>query len=92
MLRPEAAVGILLPGLAARAAPLRGGGAGHGRGDVLSALVSKRQMVKLIKTLGITGLSKSQVSLLSRDRHGQAAAFRTRPLKTVRTRSSRPTR
>jgi putative transposase len=42
--------------------------------------VSTRRMDKLVKTLGITGLSKSQVSEMARDLDAQVAAFRTRPL------------
>src|SRR5690349_13458960 len=42
--------------------------------------VSTRRMEKLVETLGITRLSKSQVSEMARDLDGQAVAFRTRPL------------
>ncbi|WP_024795370.1 IS256 family transposase [Tomitella biformata] len=42
--------------------------------------VSTRRMDKLVQTLGITGLSKSQVSEMSKDLDSQVAAFRTRPL------------
>ena len=37
-------------------------------------------MDKLVRTLGITGLSKSQVSMMAKDLDEQVAAFRTRPL------------
>ena len=37
-------------------------------------------MDKLVRTLGITGLSKSQVSVMAKDLDEQVAAFRTRPL------------
>ena len=37
-------------------------------------------MDKLVRTLGITGLSKSQVSEMAKDLDTQVAAFRTRPL------------
>ena len=37
-------------------------------------------MDKLVRTLGITGLSKSQVSEMAKDLDEQVAAFRTRPL------------
>jgi putative transposase len=43
--------------------------------------VSTRRMDKLVKTLGITGLSKSQVSEMAKDLDAQVEAFRTRPLK-----------
>jgi len=42
--------------------------------------VSTRRMEKLVETLGITRLSKSQVSLMARDLDTQVEAFRTRPL------------
>ena len=37
-------------------------------------------MEKLVETLGITGLSKSQVSEVAKDLDSQVEAFRTRPL------------
>lgn len=42
--------------------------------------VSTRRMEKLVKTLGITGLSKSQVSEMAKDLDAQVEQFRTRPL------------
>jgi transposase-like protein len=42
--------------------------------------VSTRRMEKLVQTLGITGLSRSQVSEMARDLDAQVEAFRTRPL------------
>jgi putative transposase len=42
--------------------------------------VSTRRMDRLVRTLGITGLSKSQVSVMAKDLDEQVAAFRTRPL------------
>ena len=42
--------------------------------------VSTRRMDKLVATLGINSLSKSQVSRMSADLDTQVAAFRTRPL------------
>jgi putative transposase len=42
--------------------------------------VSTRRMDKLVQTLGITSLSKSQVSRMAADLDGQVSAFRTRPL------------
>jgi transposase-like protein len=42
--------------------------------------VSTRRMDDLVKALGITGLSKSQVSEMARDLDDQVTAFRTRPL------------
>src|SRR6478672_9374078 len=42
--------------------------------------VSTRRMEKLVETLGISRLSKSQVSAMARDLDEQVEAFRTRPL------------
>src|SRR6478736_6205359 len=42
--------------------------------------VSTRRMEKLVEQLGITGLSKSQVSVMAKDLDAQVEAFRTRPL------------
>jgi len=42
--------------------------------------VSTRRMDKLVRTLGITGVSKSQVSVMAQDLDEQVEAFRTRPL------------
>jgi transposase-like protein len=42
--------------------------------------VSTRRMDKLVQSLGITGLSRSQVSEMSKDLDAQVSAFRTRPL------------
>jgi transposase-like protein len=42
--------------------------------------VSTRRMERLVESLGITRLSKSQVSAMAHDLDEQVAAFRTRPL------------
>jgi len=42
--------------------------------------VSTRRMEKLVETLGITGLSKSQVSVMARELDEHVADFRSRPL------------
>jgi putative transposase len=42
--------------------------------------VSTRRVEKLVETLGITRLSKSQVSQMAKDLDQQVEAFRTRPL------------
>jgi transposase-like protein len=42
--------------------------------------VSTRRMEKLVESLGITRLSKSQVSVMAADLDAQVEAFRTRPL------------
>ncbi|GAB3170093.1 IS256-like element IS1081 family transposase [Myceligenerans halotolerans] len=48
--------------------------------DCYLAGVSTRRMDKLVGTLGITSLSKSQVSRMAKDLDEQVAAFRTRRL------------
>jgi putative transposase len=42
--------------------------------------VSTRRMNKLVQSLGVTGLSKSQVSVMSAELDGHVEEFRTRPL------------
>ncbi|SEB43523.1 IS256 family transposase [Rhodococcus jostii] len=42
--------------------------------------VSTRRMDRLVETLGITSLSKSQVSVMAKDLDTQVEAFRSRPL------------
>jgi len=42
--------------------------------------VSTRRVEKLVQALGVTSLSKSQVSIMARDLDEQVEAFRTRPL------------
>ena len=54
--------------------------------------VSTRRMEKLVASLGITRLSKSQVSEMAKELDAQVAEFRTRPLMPDRTPSSPPTR
>jgi putative transposase len=44
--------------------------------------VSTRRMERLVETLGVTSLSKSQVSEMAKDLDEQVEAFRTRPLDT----------
>ncbi len=53
--------------------------------------VSTRRMEKLVETLGITTVSKSQVSMMARDLDAQAEAFRTAHSIKVHTPSSPPT-
>ena len=50
--------------------------------------VSTRRMEKLVEQLGITRLSKSQVSEMAKDLDGQVEAFRTRPLDAGRSSSA----
>ena len=42
--------------------------------------VSTRRVERLVATLGITGLSKSQVSVMATELDAQVEAFRNRPL------------
>lgn len=53
--------------------------------------VATRRMDKLVGTLGITSLSKSQVSVMAKELDAAVEAFRTRPLDAARTRSWLPT-
>ena len=48
--------------------------------DCYLAGVSTRRMDKMVKTLGIDGLSKSQVSRMAEELDEHVAAFRHRPL------------
>ena len=78
---PKLRAGLLLPGLAAGAPPAGRGGADHGGGDLLPARgVAPGGWTSWSQTLGITGLSKSQVSVMAKDLDEQVEAFRTRPL------------
>jgi putative transposase len=77
---PEVAVGVVLPGVAAQATSARGGGVDQRGRDSYLLGVSTRRMEKLVSTLGIDRLSKSQVSAMARDLDAQVEAFRTRPL------------
>jgi hypothetical protein len=52
--------------------------------------VSTRRMDKLVQALGITGLSKSQVSVTARDLDEHVASFRSRPLDTPLPRPRHP--
>ncbi len=54
--------------------------------------VSTRRMEKLVETLGITRLSKSQVSVMAAELDAHVADFRSRRWTPARTRSSPPTR
>ncbi|CAL9448945.1 hypothetical protein SUDANB145_02401 [Streptomyces sp. enrichment culture] len=54
--------------------------------------VSTRRVEKLAESLGVTQLSKSQVSAMAKHLDEQVAAFLNRPLDAARTRSSASTR
>lgn len=92
---PEAALWHLLPGMAAGAAQARGIGADHrgsgllpGRGEhppdgspaARFAIIAAGGTPKLVKTLGINALSKSQVSRMATELDEQVESFRHRPL------------
>jgi putative transposase len=53
--------------------------------------VSSRRMDKLVESLGVTSLSKSQVSIMARDLDAQVEAFHPGAWTRPRTRSSPPT-
>ena len=63
---PTAGV-VLLPRLAARAAPQGRVCTDHGDCDCYLLAVSTRRMEKLVENLGIIRLSKSQVSLMAQE-------------------------
>ena len=46
--------------------------------------VSTRRMERLVESLGVTNLSKSQVSVMAAQLHEAVEAFRTRPLDACR--------
>ena len=54
--------------------------------------VSTRRMDDLVKSLDITGMSKSQVSTMAKDLDSMVADFRTRPWMPARTCTCWPTR
>ena len=69
---PEAALRVLLPGLAAGAPPPGRGGAGHASSPRPICSGSRtRRMEKLVETLGIARLSKSQVCEMAKDLDAQ---------------------
>jgi Transposase, Mutator family len=76
----QAAGWQLLPGLAAGAAPASRACPGGGGGRVLRAWVSTRRVEGLVQTLGVQGMSKSQVSEPAKSLDTEVAAFRSRPL------------
>ena len=78
---PKLRSGSLFPGLAAGTPPPRRSGADVSVVATCYLLgVSTRRMEKLVETLGITRLCRSQVSEMARDLDEQVEAFRTRPL------------
>ena len=78
---PKLREGSFFPDWLLRAAPAGRGGADHGGGDLLPARgVAPGGWTSWSQSLGITGLSKSQVSEMAKDLDEQVAAFRTRPL------------
>jgi len=70
----------VFPGLAAAAPQPRREGADLGGCTCYLLGVSTRRMEKLVDSLGITSLSKSQVSVMPKDLDAQVEAFRSRPL------------
>lgn len=77
---PQAAAGQLLPALASGASP-PGRAGPHQRGrHRLPAGRPHRRVEKLAESLGVTQLSKSQVSATAKHLDEQVTAFRNRPL------------
>ena len=79
---PEAAVGVLLPGLAARAAPPRRGRAGVSvvATSYLLGVSARGGWRSWSRPSASRGCRKSQVSVMAKDLDEQVEAFRTRPL------------
>ena len=77
---PQAAAGLLFPGLAAGTAPPVRAGADQRDRDQLPAGRLRAAGGELAETLGIQSLSKSQVSELSKSLDGAVEQFRSRPL------------
>ena len=77
---PKLRAGVVLPGVPGAPPPGRAG-AGLGRGDQSYLLgVSTRRVEKLAASLGVTGLSKSQVSAMAAELDELVDGFRNRPL------------
>ena len=77
---PQAAAGHLLPGVAARASQARRAALTSVVATCYLLGVSTRRMDKLVQSLGITRLSKSQVSQMANELDAHVEEFRTRPL------------
>ncbi|UZG60500.1 IS256 family transposase (plasmid) [Rhodococcus opacus] len=77
---PQAAVRFVLPRLVARASQTRRKALTTVVATCYLLGVSTRRMDRLVDTLGITSLSKSQVSVMAKDLDTQVEAFRSRPL------------
>ena len=78
--RCRSCAGLLLPGLAAAAAPAGRAGVRVGDRRRLPAGVSTRRVEKLVQQLGVERMSKSQVSELAKSLDEIVEDFRTRPL------------
>ena len=76
---PETPSGSLLPGLAAGATHTRRTRPGQRRRDLYLLGVSTRRVDKLVQALGVTALSKSQVSVMAKELDAQVEAFRHPP-------------
>jgi putative transposase len=80
---PEAAAGVVLPGVAAGAAPPRRARPGHCYRDQLPARRVDAAVEKLAQSLGVTKVSKSQVSVMAAELDEMVTQFRSRPLEEV---------
>ena len=90
--RPEAAVRLLLPGLAARAPSPGRGGADQRRRDQLPARCFHPADGQARRDTGIASSSRSQVSRMAAELGGQVEAPPPNSRTPARTRSSEPTR
>jgi hypothetical protein len=76
---PELRSGSYFPDWLLERRPRAEGCADQRGGDLLSAWVSTRPTERLVESLGINRLSRSQVGEMARDLDEQVEAFRTRP-------------
>jgi putative transposase len=77
---PSCALRELFPGLAAGPPQARRAGLTSVVATCYLLGVSTRRMARLVESLGVTSLSKSQVSEMAKDLDEAVEAFRTRPL------------
>ena len=77
---PETAVGSYFPDWLLERRERAGAGADHAVATCYLLGVSTRRMEKLVETLGITWLCKSQVSVMARELDEHVESFRMRPV------------
>ena len=88
----QAALRQLLPGLVIAALQARRAGPHVGGGHLLLTGSVTRRMARLVESLGVTSLSKSQMSIMAKELDAAVGAFRPARSTPDRTHSSPPTR